>query len=204
MAECLTVSNGGNAISVVNSRAAATLAAGATFQGTSEDVSGYGRVGIAVTSTTHGEGTLWIEVSHDEVVWSTIPRTWSDTRYAEPHMWNIVEKYFRIRYVNGSEEVAGLSIQVQYSTNANILLAHQLDGGILDETESLLTRSVLLGKDDKGLYQNVGIANNGKLQVESTDEFSHLLGAILEQQKKTNKYLQIISGYEMIDNIEDI
>lgn len=94
-----------NGISVVNSRAAATLAAAATFQGTVEDVSGYGRVGVSIHSDNATDGTLTMEVSHDNVIWSGPTRTWADTRFASPHMWNIVEKYFRIKYVNITERI---------------------------------------------------------------------------------------------------
>ena len=38
-------------------------------------------------------------------------------------MWNIVEKYFRIKYTNGTTEATALSIQVQYSNNSDILLS---------------------------------------------------------------------------------
>ena len=96
---------------------AATLAAAATFQGVGEDVSKYGRAGIAITSTNATDGVLTIETSHDNVTWGGPTRTWADKRYAQPHMWEIVEKYFRIKYVNGTTEALGLAIQVQYSTN---------------------------------------------------------------------------------------
>jgi len=118
-------------------------------------------------------------------------------------MWNIVEKYFRIKYTNGTTIARDLSIQTQYSVNADILLGHQLDEVLLDETEAIISRSVLVGKNPKGVYKNVNVDLNGLLRVESKDEFTHLLGLMLEQQKRTNKYLQIISGFEMIDDTED-
>ena len=109
------VSAAANAISSVNSRTAATLAAGAIFQGTVEDVSAYGRVGVSVSSDNATDGILTMEVSHDNVTWGGPARTWADTRFAEPHMWNIVEKYFRIKYINGTTQATALSIQVRSS-----------------------------------------------------------------------------------------
>ena len=123
-----------------NSRDAATLAASATFQGVGEDVSGYGRVGIAIHSTNSTDGTLTVEVSHDDVTYSGPTRDWGDTSIASPHMWNIVEKYFRIKYVNGTTEATALSIQVQYSNNADIFLAHQLNEILPAESEAILIR----------------------------------------------------------------
>ena len=176
MATCITPTTcPENTISVVNSRAAATLAAAATFQGTSEDISAYGRVGISITSSNATDGTLWIEVSHDNVTFSTIPRTFANTSIAEPHMWNIVEQYFRIRYVNGTTEATALSIQVQYSTNADTILGHQLDGALIDETEAQVTRSVLVGKDEVlGTYDNVSVVTkDGKTSLYTVAGFSH-------------------------------
>ena len=155
-----------NKISTLNTRAAATLAAGATYQGTSEDVSFYGRVGISIYSDNATDGVLTIQVSRDGTLWSTIPRTWANTAIAQPHMWNIVEKYFKILYTNGTTEATNLTIQVQYSNNASILLGHQLNETLLDETEAIVTRSVVVGKKPGGAYENVQVSSQGKLEVE--------------------------------------
>lgn len=152
--------NQGNRISAdgVNSRAAATLLASATFQGTSEDVSAYGRVGVSIVSDNATDGTLTMEVSRDGSTWGGPDRTWADTRFAQPHMWNIVEKYFRIKYVNGTTEATNLQIQVQYSNNANILLGHQLDATLINETESIVVRSVAVGQDPNDAFINESVS----------------------------------------------
>ena len=131
-----------NAISTTsfNSRDAATLAAGATFQGVGEDVLKYGRAGIAIRSTNATDGVLTIETSHDNITWGGPTRDWANTSVAVPHMWNIVERYFRIKYVNGTTEATALCIQVQYSTNADIILGHQLNEILPAETEAVVTR----------------------------------------------------------------
>lgn len=143
-----------NAISTVNSRDPSTLAASAVFQGVGEDVSAYGRVGVSVKSDNATDGVLTMETSHDNVTWSGPVRTWANTSIAQPHMWNIVEKYFRIKYTNGTTEATNLSLQTQYSTNIDIFLGHQLDATLLDETEAIVTRSVGVGKDPNGAFKN--------------------------------------------------
>lgn len=148
-----------NVISTLNARASSTLAADAVYQGTGEDVSGFGRVGVSITSSNATDGVLTMEVSRDNITWGGPTRTWADTRFAQPHMWNIVEKYFRIKYTNGTTEANDLAIQVQYSTNANILLGHQLDETLLDETEAIVSRSVSVGQDESGVYRNTGVVN---------------------------------------------
>lgn len=161
-----------------NSRDAATLAAAATFQGVGEDVSNFGRAGISITSDNATDGVLTIEVSHDNVNWGGPTRTWSDTSIGQPHMWNIVEQYFRIKYVNGTTEATNLSIQVQYSNNADVLLGHQLNETLLDETEAIVSRSVIVGKTDGGVYKNVPVGHNGALYIEQPKTvFGELLTA---------------------------
>lgn len=143
-----------------NSRDAATLAAAATFQGVSEDVSGYGRVGVAIHSDNATDGTFTIEVSHDNVIWGGPTRSVADTRFANPIMWNIVEKYFRIKYVNGTTEATNLSIQVQYSNNADILLGHPLSETLLDEMGGVITRAVAVGTNEAGVYTNAEVVTS--------------------------------------------
>lgn len=137
-----------------NSRDAATLAAGAVFQGVGEDVSAYGRVGVAVRSDNDSDGVLTMEVSQDGINWGGPTRTWGNTRFGAPHMWNIVEKYFRIKYTNGTTEATNLAFQVQYSVNADIDLGHQLNETLSLDVESNITRpsdftdEVLIGRRD--------------------------------------------------------
>lgn len=150
----------------VNSFDETTLAAGATWQGVAEDVSNYARAGVAITTDNATDGTLTFEVSHDNITWGGPERTWSDTRYAQPHTWNIVEKWIRIKYVNGSTIATNPSIQTQYSKNAQIFLAHQLNEVLKDETEAIATRSVLVGKTEGGTYKNVPVNGYGEIVVE--------------------------------------
>lgn len=168
-----------NAISTLNSRAAATLASSAVFQGVGEDVSSYGRVGVSVVSDNATDGVLTMEVSRNGTDWGGPARTWADTRFAQPHMWEIVEKYFRIKYTNGTTEAQNLSLQTQYSTNGSILLGHQLNETLLDETEAIITRSVLVGKTDGGDYVNVPVNSDGQLII---DQPLSAFGSILTVQ----------------------
>ena len=134
-----------NKISILNSLPTGTgLTAGGTYTGTSEDVSEYGRVGVSVTTASGNptDGVLWIEVSHDEVTWTGPSRDFTDTSTAQPHMWNIVEKYFRIRYVNGGTATGlDFSIQTQYSVNAEVQRPRQLNESPLPEHEGINVRS---------------------------------------------------------------
>ena len=192
-----------NTISTVNSRDASTFEPFEVFQGTVEDVSAYARVGISVRSDNKSDGILTIEVSHDGVIWGGPERNWEDTRFAEPHMWTIVEQYFRIKYTNGTTLANNLSIQVQYSTNSDILLGHQLNKDLVDETEGIVTKSVIVGQDERGIYQNVPVDNRGNLKVkQESSETTNILEEILNELRVSNAYNSLLHGITI--NIEDI
>ncbi len=176
-----------------NSRDAATLGALGVFQGVGEEVVKYGRVGVSISSDNQTSGTLFMEVSRDNINWGGPARKFIDTRFAQPHMWNIVEKYFRIKYVNNNVEAENLIIQVQYSVNADILLGHQLDEVLIDETEAIITRSVLVGVSDDGSYTNSRVDANGRLRV-NADSVESLLRDLIIEQKETNAYLRFMTG----------
>lgn len=156
-----------NKISTLNRREASTLAAGASYTGTGENVTNYNIVGVSVTSDNATDGTLYMEVSHDGVSYGGPPRAWTDTRFAQPHMWKISEPYFRIRYVNGTTEAQNLSLIVNYSKNTDIFLGHQLDETLIDEIEAIVTRSVIAGKNPDSVYVN---AKSGGVHTANTTE----------------------------------
>jgi len=192
-----------NKISTLNSGFFGNFAANEVFQGEGEEVLQFGRAGIAISSTSASNGTLTIEVSHDRITWGGPRRSWADTRRGQPIMWNIVEKYFRIKYVNGLKSVKNLSIQTHYSVTSGVLLGHQLNAPLSDETAAIITKSILVGKDENSIYHNVRATSDGKLQID-TDKFAHLQVESLATLKRISKYLEIISGYELIGKDEDI
>lgn len=145
------------------------LAAGETFQGTSEDVGDYARAAVCIF-TPFGEPTditVYIEVSHDEESWSSIPRSVANTSIANPIMWAIAERYFRIKIVNGTSTASVFSVQVQYSNNDDILLGHPLNETLSDEMGGVITRSVLVGKTQGGMYKNVPVDGDGHLATDT-------------------------------------
>jgi len=189
-----------NKISTSNVRASSTLAAGAVYQGTSEEVTKFGRAGISITSTNRSNGVLTIEVSRDGVTYGGPSRTISDARFTQPHMWNIVEKFFRIKYTNGTLAAEGLTIQVQFSNNADIILGHQLDETLIDETEAIITRSVLVGKTTAGVFQNVPLSIQGRLITEpNSDNTDSLLRELITELKIQTLHLAEITNQKITE-----
>lgn len=189
---------GANFISTDNARSASELAPFAVYQGTGEDVSRFSRAGISISSSNPTDGQLCIEVSHDNVNWGGPERAWANTQTGQPHMWNIVEKYFRIKYTNGTTKANDLSIQVQYSTNSGILLGHQIDETVIDETEAIMSKTVLVGRNEKGEYSNVPTTLDGKLKIQQDEnETTRVLKDLLVELKIANQYNAIMHGFEI-------
>lgn len=176
-----------NLISTVNSRAAATLAPGAIFQGVGEDVSKYQLVTVSVKSTNDSDGIVTMETSLDNITYSGPERIWANTRFGQPKTWRIAEPYFRIKYVNGTTEAEALALTTSYFTDANGFLAHQLDETLIDETQAIITRSVLVGEDENGEYRNIKASAEGNLVIK--EEFGRELVALISSVN---------------DNLEDI
>ncbi len=186
------INNSGNLISTLNSTSV-VLGAGEIFQGTGEDVSKYGRAGISIW-TPFGEitnGTLTIEVSRDGVNYGGPSRAIEDTTTAQPVMWEIVEQYFRIKYVNGVVVPTAFVIQTQYSNNGGILLGQQLGDTLTDGISGIATVGTVQGKDNNGDYNFVKVDANGAVQVASEQlEIKDAVNALLEEQRLTNFLLK--------------
>jgi predicted small secreted protein len=188
----ISAADGGNLISTLNSTTT-VLSAGETFQGTGEDVSKYGRAGVSVW-TPFGEktkGTLTIEVSRDGVNYGGPSRSIEDTTTAQPVMWEIVEQYFRIKYVNGAVVPTAFTIQTQYSVNGSILLGQQLGDTLSDGISGIATVGTLQGKDNNGDYNLAKVDANGAVQVTAEQlEIKDAVNALLDEQRLTNFLLK--------------
>lgn len=177
-----------NLTSLHNSNDWATLTASEEWLGFSEDVTRYGTMGVSFYSDNPSNGTLWIEVSHDNETFSSVPRTISNTSTAQPVMWNIVEKYMRLRYVNGTVEAVNLSIQTHYSSNSDVLLGQEIGNSLIDEISGIATVATIQGKDALGDYRSVTVDTSGSLQITTTgaNNDTELLGNINLQLQLLN------------------
>lgn len=133
----------GNRISTANSTEA-LLGAGETFQGTAEIAEGYTTASVSIYGSLNtATGTLYFEVSADNVVFTSIKRVVSEPNFDIPHMWLIAEKYFRIRYENDSVAQTGsFRIQTMFSNSRPMDLANTLEGTVGLTNIVQLTREI--------------------------------------------------------------
>lgn len=113
--------------------------------------------------------------------------------------------YVKYTFINGSVATSGFYFDTKFTTEAISGQLLDLTSFVSDAMVAPLTRSILTGKDNQyGQYNNVEVDTHGHLKA--IDKFTHVLNEMLDQQKKTNMYLDFITGNEMIDtnNHEDL
>jgi hypothetical protein len=126
-----------NFVSVVNSTDIG-LTAGATFSGTSEEVSLYDSVVVAVK--TDQDGVLQIQFSNDDVNWdSTLMRYYRTNQIEAPHRFTITRKYVRVIFVNtSSSNQTYLRLQTVYGSKT--ALNAPIDSIISQDFDSIAVR----------------------------------------------------------------
>lgn len=148
-------------ITSVNNSTNTVLTTGATWTGTSEDVSGYGSVVVASKSDV--AGTLYMEFSPDNTNWDSSLLFIVAANVNEVHRLSVTRKYFRIRYVNGATPQGFFRLQSTLSNTQPLTSA--LNSTVSSDADSLVTRSVLMGETDGGQFKFVPVTTEGHLEV---------------------------------------
>jgi len=147
------------------------LIANDTYDGTFTDTSGYASTSIFVKADQDSAaGGLKIIHSSDGV---TDERVISFTYLTAANPQGLVymipasTKYFRIQYVNGvtPNGVGGLIISIKNETSPQQTIALPVNLPIQAGTLSNVTKSVIVGKNDAGNYDNVPVDNQNHLEV---------------------------------------
>lgn len=149
------------AVSTANS-STATLAAGATYTGTYEDTIGFNTISVALK--TDQNGTLYVDYSPDG---SNTDSTLTYTVIAgtgEVHRLTSVRRYFRIRFTNTSASPQTY-FRLQVIKGNHPLLTSNLNSTITNDSDSIVTRSILYGQQDNDEFVAVPIDTSGHLEV---------------------------------------
>lgn len=153
--------SGSNTVSTSNSTTTA-LSSGATFTGIAEDCKAYDS--IILTCKTDQSGTMYIDFSPDGTNWD---RTLSYDVIAgtpEAHRVTVVYAYFRVRFTNTSISAQSY-LRLQVLLGSHQSLTARMDSTVTSDQDTLITRSVLAGETDGGVYVNVPVTPEGHLEV---------------------------------------
>ena len=193
-----------NKISTTNSYSS-SLSGSQVFQGVGEDVSQYGRAGVSIWTPfpSPTAGTITFEVSRDNVNWGGPTRRFEVTNVAQPHMWNIVEQYFRIKYVpDAGTANTAFQIQTQYSVNADVLLGHPLDEVPLPEHEALQVKAVGWGTNPVGTYIPLSAAGtlvHTSASLSGSEVYSSAISSTIGYQQVSTTVVSDVDGTATFD-----
>lgn len=137
------------------------LTAGQTFTGIAEDVLGF--PGLCVASKSDQAGTLYVDFSPDGTNWDSTLTYSTAASTNEVHRLVVTRRYCRIRYTNGGVNQGYFRLQTTFGPFES--LTSGLNSTIQSDADALITRSVLVGATDGGMYQNVPVTAEGHLEV---------------------------------------
>jgi hypothetical protein len=165
------------AIGVIDSTNSTTtpLNTDITFTGTSIEVKDYSIVCVKVyAEPSNADGTLYIEFSSDGTNWDdSHPVTIVDPTGEETQNFPIQDRYFRVRYTNGSTaNQTTLRLSTRFHSHQSTPPHHHLDETVKTHSLAQLVRAVIAGFDTNGNAANVGINDRGSLNVALTDPLS--------------------------------
>jgi hypothetical protein len=149
------------------------LASGEVFTGVWESPLQWNSSIISISGTlSTAEGTLYIEESDDaSTIRTSVPYNISNPIIDVPKSWKNVERYFRIRYVNGAVTQTGaFSISTRYVNDASSILA-TMGESINNNSTGAVVKSVIAGEkldgnlDATNQYDNVKLLENGALKT---------------------------------------
>lgn len=154
------------------------LAGGATYTGTSEDVSAYSQITVFYDSDVSGSTKgLRMEFSTDGTNWDraktiTPQPEAAQTAFGGVHTLAVISQYFRLLYTNGDTAQSHLRIQTIYHPTKNKELTSTMDQTLNSQIDVQNVRSVLVGQDTAGNFKNSPIDHEGHLIVNIHDPSS--------------------------------
>ena len=140
-----------------------TLATGNTYTGTWEEVTNYPDISVLCYSTQ--AVTVYVDFSMDG---STTHRTITYNAPANmgiPHRLARIASHFRVRVVNASGSTSTVTLQTILGAYSKSHLTTNLSASLTATSDAELTRTVLTGETDGGIYHNVPVTSEGHIEV---------------------------------------
>jgi len=142
----------------------ATLANNATFTGLGVDVSEYASVTLAIK--TDQAGTLYADFSIDGTNWDSSLSYAVTAGATLQRRLSPLRQYFRVRFTNtgGSTQTY---MRLQCMAGMQQISTSKLDSTVSVDSDTVLTRGILIGQTDSGQFMNVPVTPEGHLEVAS-------------------------------------
>ncbi len=145
-----------------NNSTSTALNNGETFTGKADNVSMFDSLVIALK--TDQSGILYVDFSVDGTNFDSTLTFLIAANVNEVHRITITRKWYRIRiYNNSGSNQTYLRAQTIFGNY--VALTSPLNGSIQADADSIVSRSILIGKNDSGNYATVPIDTQGHLEV---------------------------------------
>jgi len=107
---------------------------------------------------------------NDPTIWDTFPSNGFDVgTFHEFHTAVKGKRYFRVRFEHSSTtQITNFRVSTYFGVFRQGNLP--LNQDISDDADSIVVRSVIVGKNDSGTYSNIRSTNNNELRVRSTQQ----------------------------------
>ncbi len=173
-----TISHGRNKISTLNSTVD-TLGIGEEFIGEWEEILDYSTINILIyTDVESAEDGFMIEWSSDGISIDTND-TFTIVSGGHSYSFGAISRYFRIYYKNNSStSQSKFRIQTILHPFNYKASSHRIEDIITGENDAELVKAILTGSTD-GVYKNVKVSSDGRLEVSLTPPLTNTTVQIL-------------------------
>jgi hypothetical protein len=175
------------------------LSAGATYTGAPDDVREYAEITVFLyTDQGSAIDGLSLQFSTNAINWDDKTEVNVTGQFVSKKILPVVAQYFRVVYTNGSVAQSEFRLQVIYNRSKNKDITSSADGTIGDDSDATLTRSIITGKDQNGVYQNAGVTIGNRLQTESRDTDTYpIFNAMFKELRKINLHLSLMTDTDI-------
>lgn len=180
-----TITHGRGKCSTLNSTDTPLLAGG-IYQGTWEEVLDYSQIVISIkTDQDSATDGLMIEWSRDGIVANTNDKFNIIANLEKKFSFGTISKYYRIKYINNAINPQSSFMLNTVLKSFNTKTAHyRISDDIVGDEGVELIKSVLAGKSD-GIYKNVKVTSDGRLEVAFTPALTNISVQLLHDRQHT-------------------
>lgn len=170
------------------------------FVGRWEDVSSFDAVSFSIRADQNC--TLYAEFDSgiDNGVTDSVLTYTIMANENEVHRLTVTRSFFRLRIVNGSSAQNYLSVSTMLGSYP--LLTAALNASLTQDSDSIVTRSVITGQDPEGTFKNVKLDKNGTLNT----NIANVSRTSFKEIKTASRFAQIElkSAVGSVSNLRNI
>lgn len=166
---------------------ATKLDAGITFTGDAVDITNVAIFYVTVYSDqASAVDGLSIQQSADGINWDHVDVFTVPAATGKTFSFNPSAKWMRVVYTNGIVDQLEFRLQTILKSVYSKPSSHRIQDSISSDDDAELTKSVITGEDENGIFQNVRVNSDGLLEI--TDFFLEVAKGNIPGHSKVSKF----------------